>query len=438
MSQADNEPTILAAEVPEDPTVELPLLELRDGLSDVVETAPELAEVIEAFRGGSGPVAVDAERASGYRYSHRAYLVQLRRAGSGSALVDPIPFGDLSALGDAIIDAEWIIHAANQDLACLAEVGMVPRTVFDTELAGRLLGYPKVGLASLVSEVLGYRMRKEHSAADWSTRPLPAPWLVYAALDVEMLIELRDAIEAELRRDGKWEWAQQEFAAILQAPPKEPKPDPWRRTSGMHRIRNRRGLAVVRALWEARDQIAAKADISPGRILPDSAIVEAAAAIPADRDTLQRLTAFKGRGAHRHMRVWWEAIDHARRLPDSELPKQGARYDGPPPARAWADRDPDAAARLSAARAGVSEIAEQHRLPTENLLSPDTIRRLAWSPPADADLAVFTEFLRTHGARPWQIALTAETLTDALATKPAQTPPPSPEPDDAPPLVDPA
>jgi ribonuclease D len=420
MSPADSQ----QSPVPEDPTEAdtLPLLELRDGLSDVVDTDGALQEVVEAFRAGSGPVAVDAERASGYRYSHRAYLVQLRREGSGSALVDPIPFGDLSSLGDAIVDAEWIIHAANQDLACLAEVGMVPRTVFDTELAGRLLGYPKVGLASLVSEVLGYRMRKEHSAADWSTRPLPSPWLVYAALDVEMLIELRNAIEQELRREGKWEWAEQEFAAILSAPPREPKPDPWRRTSGMHRVRNRRSLAVVRALWEARDQIAESADISPGRILPDAAIVEAAAAMPVDRDTLQKLTAFKGRGAHRHMRTWWEAIDHARRLPDSELPKQGPRYDGPPPARAWADRDPDAAARLSAARAAVGEIAEAHRLPTENLLSPDTIRRLAWTPPAEPELEVVKTFLREHGGREWQIGLTAEVLTDALTV----TAPPKP------------
>jgi ribonuclease D len=416
MSPAEAEQPV----VPDGPIDDLPLLELRDGLSEVVDADAALQEVVEAFRAGTGPVAVDAERASGYRYSHRAYLVQLRRVGSGSALIDPIPFGDLSALGDAIVDAEWIIHAANQDLACLAEVGMMPRRVFDTELAGRLLGYPKVGLASLVGEVLGYRMRKEHSAADWSTRPLPAPWLVYAALDVEMLIELRDAIEAELRREGKWEWAEQEFAAILSAPAREPKPDPWRRTSGMHRVRNRRSLAVVRALWEARDQIAAKADISPGRILPDAAIVEAAAAMPAEREGLQRLSAFKGRGAHRHLRTWWEAIDHARRLPDSELPRQGPRYDGPPPARAWADRDPDAAARLSAARSAVGEIAEQHRLPTENLLAPDTIRRLAWAPPTDADVDVVSGFLRDHGAREWQIGLTAAALTQAIA---AQAPP---------------
>jgi ribonuclease D len=402
-----------------DPAATLPLLELRDGLPDVVDTPDDLADTVAAFRGGSGPVAVDAERASGYRYSHRAYLVQLRRAGSGSALVDPIPFTDLAELGAAIADAEWIIHAANQDLSCLAEVGMVPTRIFDTELAGRLLGYPKVGLASLVSEVLGYRMRKEHSAADWSTRPLPSPWLVYAALDVEMLIELRDEIEAELRREGKWEWAQQEFAAVMAAPPREPRPEPWRRTSGMHRVRNRRGLAVVRALWEARDQIAEQADISPGRILGDAAIVEAASAMPTDRDALGKLPAFKSRGAQRHQRTWWEAIEHARRLPDSQLPKQGARYDGPPPARAWAERDPDAAARLAASRAAVGEIAEQHRLPTENLLSPDTIRRMAWTPPKQIDAGIVAAVLREHGAREWQINLTAAALAEALLERPA-------------------
>ena len=402
-----------------EPAATLPLLELRDGLPDIVDTPDDLADTVAAFRAGSGPVAVDAERASGYRYSHRAYLVQLRRAGSGSALVDPIPFTDLAELGAAIADAEWIIHAANQDLSCLAEVGMVPTRIFDTELAGRLLGYPKVGLASLVSEVLGYRMRKEHSAADWSTRPLPSPWLVYAALDVEMLIELRDEIEAELRRDGKWEWAQQEFAAVMAAPPREPRPEPWRRTSGMHRVRNRRGLAVVRALWEARDQIAEQADISPGRILGDAAIVEAASAMPADRDALGKLPAFKSRGAQRHQRTWWEAIEHARRLPDSQLPKQGARYDGPPPARAWAERDPDAAARLAASRAAVGEIAEQHRLPTENLLSPDTVRRMAWTPPKQIDAGIVAEALREHGAREWQISLTAAALAEALLERPA-------------------
>src|SRR3954452_18591841 len=164
-----------------------PLLELRDGLPPLTETPPALAEACRALAAATGPVAIDAERASGYRYSSRAYLIQLRREGAGTILVDPIGFDSLAPLQDALAGTEWILHAATQDLPCLTEVGLTPTELFDTELAGRLLGYPRVGLATLVETLLGFRMKKEHSAADWSTRPLPVPWLEYAALDVEVL-----------------------------------------------------------------------------------------------------------------------------------------------------------------------------------------------------------------------------------------------------------
>jgi ribonuclease D len=404
-------------EKPETP--QAPLLELRDGLPHVVDSEAALSEVLEAIRSGSGPVAVDAERASGYRYSARAYLIQLRREGSGSALVDPIPFADMSALNEAIGDAEWILHAATQDLPCLTELGMRPARLFDTELAGRLLGYPRVGLATLVETIVGRRMRKEHSAVDWSTRPLPEPWLEYAALDVEVLIELRDALEEELERAGKAEWARQEFEHLVNAAPSSPRQDPWRRTSGMHRARGRRALAAVRELWEARDAIAAQRDVTPGRIIPDSAIVEAANALPRDRASLLALKGFKGRGAQRYANRWVEALREARALPDEELPPLAARYDGPPPPRAWADRDPVAAARLSTARSDLAELAKDRNLPVENLLTPDFVRRLMWEPPdgEEHELAdAVGERLRGFGAREWQVGLTVEILTKAIVT----------------------
>src|SRR5690606_37661080 len=194
---------------------------------------PPAVPLLEPREGVPAVVAVDAERASGYRYGQRAYLIQMRRAGAGTALIDPIACPDLSGLDAALADTEMVLHAANQDLPCLAEVGLVPRRLFDTELAGRLLGYPRVGLGSMVENVLGYVLEKGHSAADWSTRPLPEDWLRYAALDVELLIELRDALEEELEAAGKLEWAREEFDAILATPPKPPRPDPWRRTSGI-------------------------------------------------------------------------------------------------------------------------------------------------------------------------------------------------------------
>ena len=191
--------------------------------------------------------------------------MQIRREGAGSALIDPIPFEDLVAVQDALGDAEWILHAATQDLPCLTEIGLRPiGELFDTELAGRLLGYPRVGLATLVETIVGRRMRKEHSAVDWSARPLPEPWLEYAALDVEVLLELREALMAELEATGKTEWARQEFDHLVNAAPTGPRQDPWRRTSGMHRARGRRSLAAVRELWQTRDAIASQRDVTPG------------------------------------------------------------------------------------------------------------------------------------------------------------------------------
>jgi ribonuclease D len=408
----------LEAEVEDQTPEPAPLLELRDGLPPVVDTEESLAEVVAAFGAGTGPVAIDAERASGYRYSARAYLVQLRRVGAGTALVDPIAFDDLSTLHEALGDTEWILHAATQDLSCLAEVGLRPTTLFDTELAGRLLGYPRVGLATLVETVVGRSLRKEHSAVDWSTRPLPEPWLEYAALDVEALVELREALGLELEESGKADWARQEFEHLVNAEPPGPRVDPWRRTSGMHRARGRRALAAVRELWETRDEIAARRDVTPGRIIPDSAIVEAANAMPRDKPSLLAVRGFRGRGAERYSGQWVEALRVARTLPDDQLPPVAARYDGPPPPRAWADRDPVAAARLTLAREALKALSEEHRVPLENLLTPDYVRRVMWEPPVAGDGTDLREAvgarLTALGARPWQVELTADPLTEAI------------------------
>jgi ribonuclease D len=396
-----------------------PLLALRDGLPPVVDNPDSLAESVARLAAASGPVAIDAERASGYRYSARAYLVQLRRDGAGTALVDPVPFTDLSTVNIALGDAEWILHAATQDLPCLTEVGLRPVNLFDTELAGRLLGYPRVGLATLVETIVGRRMRKEHSAVDWSHRPLPEPWLEYAALDVEVLIELRDALSDELDRTGKTEWARQEFANLVNAAPNAPRQDPWRRTSGVHRVRGRRALAAVRELWQTRDAIASQRDITPGRIIPDSAIIEAANALPKDKPTLLGVKGFRGRGAERYAGQWVRALATVRGLPESELPPLTARYDGPPPPRAWADRDPVAAARLLVARANLKELAEELNLPVENLLTPDYVRRVMWEPPdgAEAELPdLIGDRLRALGAREWQVELTAKPLAEAITS----------------------
>src|SRR5690606_21752845 len=381
----------------------------------VIETWPELSAAVDAFARGTGPVAMDAERASGYRYSGRAYLVQLRREGAGTALIDPVACPDLGELDRVLADAEIVLHAATQDLPCLAELGFRPRRLFDTELAARLLGYERVGLATMVEVVLGLRLEKGHSAADWSRRPLPEDWLRYAALDVEVLVELRDALYEQLVESGKLEWALEEFAAILSAPASPPKSDPWRRTSGIHRVRSLRGLAIVRELWTLRDEIAREADLAPGRVLPDSAIVQAALEQPRTTKALTESTASAGRSARRHRREWLDAVNRGRTMPESALPQPAPPGNGPPPTNRWADRDPAAAKRLAAARTVLAGLSEEHRVPVENLLPPDAVRKLTWSPPAEITTETVADRLRELGARRWQVALTAGPLAAELA-----------------------
>ncbi|BDZ43396.1 3'-5' exonuclease [Paraoerskovia sediminicola] len=414
--------TVSAAEPSDEPAAEpapepRPLTAPADGVPPVVDTPAAFARVVEAFAAATGPVAADAERASGYRYGQATYLVQVKREGAGIALIDPVGVPDMSPLLEAVGDTEWILHAASQDLPGFAEHGLRPARVFDTELAARLLGLERVGLAAVVAELLGLGLAKEHSAVDWSTRPLPDEWLRYAALDVEVLIPLRDVLAGMLEEAGKAEWAAQEFEAVRTAPPPAARVDPWRRTKEMHSLRDRRQVAVVRSLWEARDENARRRDVAPGRVLPDRAIVAAAKAMPRTVPQLVAIREFAGRATKRRAPQWQAAIDEALRLPASELPTlRGPRSDAPPPPRAWKDRHPEALARFEVARPLVAARAEALSMPVENLLRPDTLRRLCFTPPSPIDAATVDEFLAAHDARPWQRDLLAAELADALRT----------------------
>lgn len=393
LTSADPETPHAPTDAPEPRLVDAPAEPLRP----VVEDERTLREVVASVAAGSGPVALDAERASGFRYGQKAYLVQLRRAGSGTWLIDPVMCPDLSELQEVVADVEWVLHAASQDLPCLAELGLHPRTLFDTELGSRLAGRPRVGLAAAMEHYLGVTLAKEHSAQDWSTRPLPRPWLLYAALDVELLVELRDAVAADLAEQGKAAWAAQEFEALTHFRGPQAKVDPWRKTSGLHKVRTRRGLAVVRELWLTRDAIAQDRDCSPGRVLPDSSLLELA--LPSgDRPRQPRSVA-------RNPQPWLAAIDRAMTIPEEDLPAYHLPAEGPPPQRAWADKDPVAAARLVAAKEQVTALGEQVRVPAENLLTPDTLRRVLWAPPVDESAEGFAEIMLDLGARPWQASL---------------------------------
>lgn len=381
-------------------------------MHSVIDSREEYLRATDAIAAGTGPIAVDAERASGFKYSQRAYLIQVFRREAGTFLFDPPAIGRFDELNSALADDEWILHAASQDLGCLREVGLDPSHVFDTELAGRLLGMPRVGLGAVVEELLGVHLAKEHSAADWSTRPLPESWLVYAALDVELLVDLRDVMADMLTRSRKSTIAAQEFDAVRTVGPKAPRKDPWRKLSGVHSIRGARQLAIARELWQSRDALAQELDIAPGRLVPDASLVAITRTPPTSKAQLMAMKDFRGRASRTEIDRWWTAVETA--LQASDLPDPKPPRDTIPPPRSWKDRRPQAHDRLTAAQQIVQAAAEELDLPAENLLKPALIRHLAWAPPHDISTETVGNELASLGARPWQIVATSQLIADAF------------------------
>jgi ribonuclease D len=407
-----------------DEIVAIPLLQPSAGTPELIDTEDSFRQALQELAKGSGPFAVDAERASGFRYSARAYLIQIKRTDGGLHLIDPIPFGPghqlFTELNDLLNTDEVILHASTQDLPCLRELGINPAKLFDTELAGRIAGLPRVGLGPLLESIMGVLLAKEHSAADWSARPLPKEWLTYAALDVELLVELRNHMYAILEDAKKLPWALEEFASILKAPPAPARVDPWRRTSGMHKIKRRDQLAVIKSIWIARDSVAAKHDIAAGKLLNDSAIVELAIAVPTNKKEFEKCLRPLGLRARwlENLALWLDSIATAVALPEDQWPAMRTNADTLPPIKLWRDKFPEKFAPLSHARAAIELISQENQIPVENLITPEHVRRICWKPPIGAtstlSITEVEKALSELGARQWQIDLVAPALAAAL------------------------
>jgi ribonuclease D len=381
---------------------------------EVIDTREDYLFAVEKIAAGHGPIAIDAERASGFTYSQRAYLVQIFRQGAGTFLFDPPAIGSFSELNDVISPEEWVLHAASQDLNCLREIGLHPTRLFDTELGARLAGLPRVGLGTVVEQLLGIHLAKEHSAADWSTRPLPQSWLVYAALDVELLVELRITMKELLDSAGKSHIAEQEFAAVLLRDFVIVRAEPWRRLSGLNTVRGARNLAVARELWLARDTYAREIDTAPGRLVPDLALSAAARLLPKSQTELAALKEFTGRASRSQLNRWWAAIEAGLASTDVPRLRPESSGDAVPSPRVWAEKNPVADRRLKGARAALITVSEQLEIPVENLLMPETLRRIAWTPPEPLSLASLEATLKAAEARPWQIDSISQPIHDAF------------------------
>lgn len=408
------------------------------GTPAVIENLSGLRAAIKNLESGNGPIAIDAERASGFRYSARAYLIQIFRREGGLHLIDPIAISSESGADDVVADldsvissTEVVIHASTQDLPCLREFGINPRMLFDTELGARIAGCPRVGLGSLCETLLEISLAKEHSAVDWSIRPLQQEWLDYAALDVAILVDLRDKVAELLENQGKLKWALQDFSAILQAPASPPRKEPWRRTSGMHQIKSRYQMAIVRELWTERDRIASDLDLAPGRLLSDAVISSMAKSRLKSLDELMKLPEAKARIRNdiqkKHLPLWFETYIRASNLKESDWPQLRSKSDSLPPVKIWKVKFPLAYARIMHARLRLSEIANENSLPLENLLTPEVARTITFDNAHEREHRYSTALvakvetqLRLNGAREWQI----EKCADALAQSLCETEPP--------------
>ena len=425
---ADTEPVITA----------VPLLAPAAGVPQLIADEQTFEKALHELELGTGPFAIDAERASGFKFSARAYLIQIKRQGGGLHLIDPIPFGPnhqlFIKLNNLLRSNEVILHASTQDLPCLRELGINPKKLFDTELGGRIAGLPRVGLGPLLESLMEVSLAKEHSAADWSQRPLPQEWLNYAALDVELLVELREKVYGLLASANKWEWASEEFQAILDAPPPPPRVDPWRRTSGMHKIKKRNQLAIVRALWTVRNEIAQEVDISQGRLLSDAAIVEIASVAHVKtlktKKDLERALRPLGLRARwmENAASWISAISGALALAEEQWPQVRTDSDSLPPIKIWRERFPEKYAPLTHAKALLLAKADELSIPLENMITPEYIRRICWNAPKGE----VARALATLGARSWQIEIAAPILESALLETIPLATPESVEPEEAP------
>ena len=379
-------------------------------------------------------MAVDAERAAMYRYSHANYIVQMKKRGTPIFLFDApalLSLGaDLSRL--SALAPRWVLHDSIQDIPAFRQMGIVPPAIFDTQVACLFLGMERMGLSRCTEAFLGVSLEKEFATADWSLRPLPRPWRNYAALDVEFLLDIEELQERALREKGMRKWAEDEFSTILQRGVEgRERPDPWRGVANINALGpDRRGLAIVKELWEARDRVAKELDLAPGLVIKDETIIALALKKPKnerefretgaeERVKIERtceLDALFDRYIpfQRHIKpkIWKEAVERAMGLEPSSLPmptapphKHGASV--PNSMKIWEKRHPERLKRLERAMQAVRKAARSLDIAPVFLISPRLLREYFWMEPAGGD---FEKFLRSEGVNDWRLSVIVKVI----------------------------
>jgi ribonuclease D len=349
-------------------------------------------------------LAIDTEAASFHRHRDRVYLVQIS-AREETAVIDPLAVGNLDPLGQVLADPgiEVVFHDADYDLRLLhQEYGFQAVNLFDTRVAAQLLNEPGVGLAALLEKYLGVHLDKRFQRADWSARPLSPEMLEYAAGDTRNLPVLRDLLRQQLIDRDRMGWAEEEFSLLsgVRWPPVNVDEPAYLRMKGAKAL-NGRSLAILRELFQWRDDLAQRTDRAAFRILNNEPMMFMAKSPPADIRELKEVRGIGPELAERRGKELLAAVHRGLAVPEHDLPRVVRPPRRPP--------DPAYEARLERLKGIRNQLAVRYDLAPGVLCSNGTLEAIARTNPATLqEMAEITELRR------WQLREIGGELLKAL------------------------
>ena len=370
----------------------------------------DTAAAVATFAGeiaGAPSIALDTEGASFHRFVDRVYLMQLSTR-TATAIVDPLPTGDLASLRPLVEspEIEIVFHDADYDLRLLRQdYGWATRNIFDTRVAAQLLGYKAFGLAALLEQHFGIALDKKFQRADWSLRPLSEGMLQYASQDTMYLLALRDILHGELMAKGRESWAAEEFARLEQTQwAAEDSAQLYLKVKGARDLK-RRELAVLRELVPWRDGVAKELDRSTFRVVSNDVLLEICRVQPTTRQALGVIKGMPRGVLDQRGDVVLACVARAMALDEASLPKF-------PKVPRW-EKDPefdDRAARLRAVR---DEVATSLALDPGVLCSREKLETIARRMPATIEALYETPDLRR-----WQADLLVSGVLRVITASP--------------------
>ena len=280
-----------------------------------IDTAQALEQLIAALQ-SEKRVAVDTESDSLYVYHEKVCLIQFSTP-AHDYLLDPLSGVDISPLGTIFSNPniEKIFHAAEYDVICLRrDFGFEFNHLFDTMQAARVIGFPKLGLSSLLEEYFGVMVNKRYQKANWGKRPLSQEMLDYARLDTHYLIPLREILFSRLEKLSRVKVAQEDFirlSRVVAAPNDKPC---YMSVRGYHTL-DPQQLAILNEVCIYRERIASQADLPPFKILGSKVLLETARHNPTSKEDLSNIPGLSPKLLHRHAKGLLEAVKNGQAQP---------------------------------------------------------------------------------------------------------------------------